>query len=705
MTILKVGRGQQFARIADAIAASHDGDTVQIQAGTYLNDFATVNTKITIQGVGGMVHLLATVPPPDGKAILTVNASVTMDHLEFSGAAVADANGAGIRYQGGDLTVTNCYFHDNQDGILGGGGATGNVTIRNSEFSHNGAGDGYSHNLYIGDVASLVIDGSYFHDSVVGHEIKSRAESTTITNSRIQDGPTGTGSYSIDVPNGGKVVIQGNVIQQGPNSQNPAIIAFGEEGNVHAGSSLTVTGNTILNDLQSSSASAVWNATSANASVTGNSFYGLPAAQVVRGSAAVSGSTMLTTEPALVTTSPWVIVAAASPALLTPAPTPAPVLVPAPVPATASVPIPVPVPAQAPLPAPAPAPVTAAAVMGVGARTLALMISEDAWLGDAQFTVAIDGVQVGGVQTATALQGAQTAQEFDVRGDFAAGAHTATVNFLNDAWGGTAATDRNLYVQSAALDGAQVPNAAAAMLSGGPRGFPFAVPAAAGPDTLEIQVSEDAWQGDAMFNVSIDGAVIGGARTATASHGAGASQAVSIQGSWGAGAHTVGISFLNDAWGGTASTDRNLYVGRVSYDGAASPTGSAALFSNGTANFFVAPSAPASTTVSLHLSEDAWQGDAQYSVSIDGGTVLRTGSVSASNAAGALQQVDLQAALAAGTHDLAVTFLNDAWGGTASTDRNLYVKGVDVAGAPVPGAAASLFTTSTAHLQIVVPSH
>jgi hypothetical protein len=700
MTTLTVGSSQQFARIADAIAASHDGDTVQIQAGTYLNDFATVNTKITIQGVGGMAHLLATVPPPDGKAILTVNASVTMDHLEFSGAAVADANGAGIRYQGGDLTVTNCYFHDNQDGILGGGGAIGNVTIRSSEFSHNGDGSGYSHNLYIGDVASLVIDGSYFHDSVVGHEIKSRAESTTITNSRIQDGPTGTGSYSIDVPNGGKVVIQGNVIQQGPNSQNPAIIAFGEEGNVHAGSSLTVTGNTILNDLQSPSASAVWNATSANASVTGNSFYGLPAAQIMRGSAAVSGSTMLTTEPALVTTPPWMTAPAASPAPQTPTPTPTP--------------LPVPVPAPAPLPAPAPAPVTAATVMGAGARTLALMISEDAWLGDAQFTVAIDGVQVGGVQTATASQGAHAAQEFDVRGDFAAGAHTATVNFLNDAWGGTAATDRNLYVQSAALDGAQVPNAAAAMLSGGPRGFSFAVPAAAGaappvaagPNTLEIQVSEDAWQGDAMFNVSIDGAVIGGARTATASHGAGASQAVSIQGNWGAGAHTVGISFLNDAWGGTASTDRNLYVGRVSYDGAASPTGSAALFSNGTANFFVTPSAPASTTtVSLHLSEDAWQGDAQYSVSIDGGTVLRTGSVTASNAAGASQQVDLQAALAAGTHDLAVTFLNDAWGGTASTDRNLYVKGVDVAGAPVPGAAASLFTTSTAHLQIVVPSH
>jgi hypothetical protein len=255
MTILAVGAGQQFSTIGDAVRASRDGDVLRVQAGTYVNDFATINTRITIQGVGGMAHLLATTSPSDGKAILTVNSSVTLDHLEFSGAAVADANGAGIRYQGGDLAITNCYFHDNENGLLGGPQVsnTGSITVRNSEFSHNGNGNGLTHNFYAGDVASVVIDNSYFHDSVVGHEIKSRAYSTTVINSRVQDGPNGTGSYSIDTPNGGQVVIQGNVIQQGPRSENPAIIAFGEEGNLHAGSSLSVVGNTILNDLQSRS--------------------------------------------------------------------------------------------------------------------------------------------------------------------------------------------------------------------------------------------------------------------------------------------------------------------------------------------------------------------------------------------------------------------------------------------------------------------
>jgi len=187
MSILTVGAGRQFSTIAAAVAASHDGDTVQIQAGVYVNDFAIITTKISLQGVGGMASLVATASPPNGKAILTVGTDVTMDHLEFSGAAVPDANGAGIRYEGGNLTLTNCYFHDNENGIMGNPPAagTGTVTVRNSEFAFNGNGTGLTHNLYIGDVASLTIDNSYFHDANVGHELKSRAEQTTVTNSRI----------------------------------------------------------------------------------------------------------------------------------------------------------------------------------------------------------------------------------------------------------------------------------------------------------------------------------------------------------------------------------------------------------------------------------------------------------------------------------------------------------------------------------------
>jgi len=330
--------------------------------------------------------------------------------------------------------------HDNQDGILG-GGAAGTVTIRNSEFAHNGAGDGSTHNIYVGDVASLTIDGSYIHDAVVGHEVKSRAESTTITNSRIQDGPTGTASYSIDAPNGGNVLIQGNVIQQGPASQNPAIIAFGEEGGVHAGSSLTVTGNMILNDLQSPSVAAVWNAAAAPLSVTGNSTYGLSAGQVIRGAATAPGNTVLTSEPALNTSAPW----SAAPASSAPAPD---------------------TPASTPV---ASTPITA--------TTLALHLSEDAYQGDAQFIVSVDGKVTRGAQAVTALHGLGKTQDFTVNGAFAAGTHDLAVSFVNDAWGGTADTDRNLYIDSVDQNGTQLANSTGALFWNGTLHVPFMVSA------------------------------------------------------------------------------------------------------------------------------------------------------------------------------------------------------------------------------------
>ena len=110
------------------------------------------------------------------------------------------------------------------------------------------------------------------------------------------------------------------------------------------------------------------------------------------------------------------------------------------------------------------------------------------------------------------------------------------------------------------------------------------------------------------------------------------------------------------------------------------------------------------TPLTLHLTEDAWQGDAQYAVAIDGTMLVADGTVTALNGSGQSQTVNLSALLSAGTHDVAISFLNDAYGGSSSTDRNLYVKGIDVNSTPVAGASATLDSTGTSHFQIVVPS-
>jgi hypothetical protein len=112
-------------------------------------------------------------------------------------------------------------------------------------------------------------------------------------------------------------------------------------------------------------------------------------------------------------------------------------------------------------------------VVGSGPDTLDLKVSEDAWNGDAQFTVSVDGQQIGGILTAQASHAAGAAQDFLVEGIFGPGSHTATVDFINDAYGGTPSTDRNLYVGSATIDGQAISGSTLNLYSSGPQSFSF----------------------------------------------------------------------------------------------------------------------------------------------------------------------------------------------------------------------------------------
>ncbi len=296
MTTLTVGTGQQYTTIAAAVAATKDGDTVLVQAGTYTNDFFDVQTKITLQSVGGLAIIAATVSPSNGKGAVVVDNDVTIDGFGFTGVGVGDGNGAGIRYDSGKMVVRNSVFWNNQNGILANADPNGTILIQNSEFSHNGAGDGYTHNIYINAVASLTVQNSYFHDSVAGHEIKSRALSTTITGNRIQD-LAGDGSYSIDLPDGGLATVTGNTIEKGPNTQNNFTIHYGGEGAPYAGSALTVSGNTLISD--NPAATLLLNQTTIPVALTNNALWGFSATQIANGPVVQSGNTTLATEPAL----------------------------------------------------------------------------------------------------------------------------------------------------------------------------------------------------------------------------------------------------------------------------------------------------------------------------------------------------------------------------------------------------------------------
>ncbi|MBK8956028.1 MAG: right-handed parallel beta-helix repeat-containing protein [Saprospiraceae bacterium] len=213
-----------------------DGDSIWIEAGEYLKDVCLWKANnLFISGKGGYAQLNAERTAYGGKAIWVIAGNNTrIEFIKFSNCEVVDRNGAGIRLEGKNLFVSQCIFHHNQNGILTGNQPESDVVIEHSEFAHNGAGDGFSHNIYVNHVRSLTIRYSYFHHAYYGHEIKSRADKNIILYNRITN-EDGDASYEIDVPNGGQTLVLGNVIQQSKFSDNNTIISYGREGLTNTG--------------------------------------------------------------------------------------------------------------------------------------------------------------------------------------------------------------------------------------------------------------------------------------------------------------------------------------------------------------------------------------------------------------------------------------------------------------------------------------
>jgi hypothetical protein len=265
--ILTVGPGKTYATPCAAIAAAPANAEIDIDAATYTDSCEIATVGLRLRGVGGRpkIDLSGTNHPFGYKGIYVVSAdNVFLDNLELTGAHIDDsngANGAGLRVTGHGLVVHNCFFHDNQNGILGGPlDDAGTLTIEYSEFARNGQGNGCNtggctHNVYLGRWDKVLFRFNWTHDLAndtpdKGHLLKSRAKETQVLYNRIT-GEQGPDSYEIEMPNGGVGIVIGNVIQKGPNAGNPTLLSFGAEGLQSGASTLSVVGNTFVNDRSS----------------------------------------------------------------------------------------------------------------------------------------------------------------------------------------------------------------------------------------------------------------------------------------------------------------------------------------------------------------------------------------------------------------------------------------------------------------------
>lgn len=223
---------------------------------------------LTIRGIHGRAILDA---GPDAyaqgtyvqKGILVLNGhDIVIDNLELRNAGALvnpnNSDAAAIRIQasnggagptsggvanGGNITVSRCYIHNNDQGILTANTGPGGeayfspnpfITFQFDDFYDNGDGSGSTHNMYIGFDGFVkmhfTLKNSKSRDAYVGHDVKTRAPFNYILNNQITDS-VGDTSYQLDFPLGGTTYVQGNLIYKAaidPNLGNNNLMIFAD---------------------------------------------------------------------------------------------------------------------------------------------------------------------------------------------------------------------------------------------------------------------------------------------------------------------------------------------------------------------------------------------------------------------------------------------------------------------------------------------
>ncbi len=255
-TTLTVSPGGQYPTVCSAVSAAQNGDTVLIDANhgiPYIappdpnhsdgrTDCVVNQNFLTIRGIKGRAILDA---GPDAyamgtyvqKGILVLNGhDIVVDNLELRNAGALvnpnNSDASGIRIQdgtnavpsGGNITISRCYIHNNDQGILSGNSGPGVgqwfspnpfIKFQFDDFYDNGDGSGSTHNMYIGFDGFVkmhfTLKNSKSRDAYVGHDVKTRAPFNYILNNEITDS-VGATSYELDFPLGGTTYVQNNVI-------------------------------------------------------------------------------------------------------------------------------------------------------------------------------------------------------------------------------------------------------------------------------------------------------------------------------------------------------------------------------------------------------------------------------------------------------------------------------------------------------------
>ena len=232
-TIMETGRTTRT--LAEAVAAIGDRrGTIIIATGTYrqcaVQEAGTITYRA--QRPGSVVFDGVTC---EGKAALVLRGrSASVEAIIFQNMRVADGNGAGIRLERGNLTVSASLFRTSEEGILTHDDPQSTIRIDHSIFGRLGRCDrdlDCAHSIYVGHYGHLIVTATRFEAGMGGHYLKSRAARVTITGNVFDDRAGRLTNYMIDLSNGASGLIANNNMVQGRDKDNySAFITIAPEG-------------------------------------------------------------------------------------------------------------------------------------------------------------------------------------------------------------------------------------------------------------------------------------------------------------------------------------------------------------------------------------------------------------------------------------------------------------------------------------------
>jgi hypothetical protein len=240
--------GRSFARLQDAVDAIGSGTgTIRISSGRHAD--------CAVQKAGDVAFIAAANGQAvfdgaacEGKAALVLRGrSARVEGLVFANIKVADWNGAGIRLEKGNLSVSQAWFRDSQQGILTGNDPSATLNVDKSTFTRLGTCEGpggCAHSIYAGEYGAVTVTRSRFEAGRGGHYLKSRAARIEALNNSFDDSAGKGTNYMIDLPGGASGRIAGNWFVQGADKENhSAFITVAPEGRQHDSSGLVIEGN------------------------------------------------------------------------------------------------------------------------------------------------------------------------------------------------------------------------------------------------------------------------------------------------------------------------------------------------------------------------------------------------------------------------------------------------------------------------------